>query len=213
MSQDKPDPVFGNWLFAQPCQFVLGAVSGETLPPPRLPEIAFAGRSNVGKSSLINALTGRKTLAKTSVTPGRTQEVNFFNLADRLMIVDLPGYGFAQAPHKKVKTWQKLIRLYLSGRPVLRRVCVLIDARHGVKDVDQEIMTLLDDTAVSYQVILTKADKLKPAELAKVLAATETVLAKHPAAFPQLYATSAVERHGIEDLRAELATLAKGAKT
>lgn len=209
---DTADAAFGNWLFAQPCHFLLGSVSAETLPHADLPELGFIGRSNVGKSSLINALTGRKTLAKTSVTPGRTQQINFFNLGDKLMLVDLPGYGFAKAPAAHVKAWNRQIRGYLKGRPVLRRACVLIDSRHGLKEIDHDFMTQLDDAAVSYQIVLTKTDKLKTGELAKRLEETQAGIAKHPAAHPQIYATSAHDRHGIEELRAELATLAKGAE-
>jgi GTP-binding protein len=172
-------------------------------------EIAFAGRSNVGKSSLVNALTGRKTLAKTSNTPGRTRQLNFFNLGDRLMIVDLPGYGYAQAGKKDIAAWTQLTRAYLRGRPQLRRVILLIDSRHGVKPNDREIMDELDETAVSYQVALTKVDKLKAGELEKVVAATAEELRRRPAAHPEIIPTSAEKGDGLDALRASLAELAE----
>jgi len=198
----------GRLLFAGPCDFMLGVVQQSGLPNPDRVEVAFAGRSNVGKSSLINALTTRKNLARTSNTPGRTQEINFFNLGDQLNIVDLPGYGYAKATRTKVEAWNELIRDYLSGRAVLHRVLLLIDARHGIKQTDQEIMALLDRDAVSFQVVLTKADKIKPAELERVLEETNTILAKHPAAHPHVHATSSVKAKGIAELRAEIASLA-----
>jgi GTP-binding protein len=197
-----------NHLFAQPCDFVMGGVELETLPPAQLSEIAFAGRSNVGKSSLVNALTGRTTLAKASNTPGRTQQINFFRLADALMLVDLPGYGYAQAPRKDVKRWTRLVKDYLTGRPNLRRVLLLIDARHGFKEADSGIMDLLDEAAVSYQIVLTKADKVKPAQLAEVQEASLAAIKRRPAAHPQIIATSSETRDGIEPLRAELAAFA-----
>lgn len=198
----------GRWLFAQECRFVSGAASYDGLPDAALPEIAFVGRSNVGKSSLINALTGRKTLARTSNTPGRTQQINFFSLRDALMIADLPGYGYARASKTDIRRWTALIFDYLRGRPSLRRVCLLIDARHGVKEKDEDVMKSLDEAAVSYQVVLTKADKSKPATLSALVEKTEAQIAKHVAAHPQLLATSAVTGDGIELLRAELALLA-----
>lgn len=195
-------------LFAGPCDFVLGVAGLNQLPTDNLPEVAFAGRSNVGKSSLINALTGRKGLARTSNTPGRTQQLNFFNLGDRLHIVDLPGYGYAEAPKNIVDAWQDLIRLYLQGRAQLRRAFVLIDSRIGVKAVDHEIMRMLDVAAVSYQVVLTKADKIKTAERPKILAQVEADVKKHPAAHPELLQTSAEKGAGIAELRAVIAALA-----
>lgn len=179
----------------------MGGVSLDALPPAHLPEIAFAGRSNVGKSSLINALTARKTLAKASNTPGRTRELNFFRLADSIMLVDLPGYGYAKAAKKEVAAWTRLVKAYLSGRPNLRRVCVLIDSRHGLKDVDREIMDMLDKTAVSYQVILTKTDKIKEAELVKRAEEIHKAIKKRPAAYPDIIATSSEKKAGIEALR------------
>lgn len=182
----------------------MGGADLESLPPANLPEIAFAGRSNVGKSSLVNALTGRKTLAKASNTPGRTREINFFCLAESLMLVDLPGYGYAKAPKKDVARWTRLVKDYLSGRPSLRRVCLLIDSRHGLKDTDTEIMKMLDKVAVNYQIILTKSDKIKPAELLQVTESAYAALKRHPAAHPQIIATSSENKEGIEILRAEL---------
>lgn len=198
----------GRWLFAQECRFVAGATDEERLPADGLPEIAFAGRSNVGKSSLINALTGRTTLARTSNTPGRTQQINFFDLGGRLMLVDLPGYGYAAAPKETVKQWQGLIDRYLKGRVPLRRACLLIDARHGFKDVDRSVMRTLDQRAVVYQLVLTKSDKIKPGELERRLADVAAEAAKHPAAHPHILATSAQTGAGIAELRATLAELA-----
>jgi len=197
----------GRKLFAGPCDFVKGVVAMAGLPPADRPEICFAGRSNVGKSSLINALTGRKGLARASNTPGRTQEINFFTLGETGYLVDLPGYGFAQAPKAKVAAWQDLIRAYLAGRPTLARAIVLIDARHGVKAVDHEYMDLLDRAAVVFLTVLTKADKLKPGGLVKTLAAVEADLQRHPAAFPEILTTSAETGHGIAALRAAAAEL------
>jgi len=182
----------------------MGGVDVELLPPAALPEIAFAGRSNVGKSSLINALTGRKSLVKASNTPGRTREINFFLLAEKLMLVDLPGYGYAKAARKDVARWTRLVNAYLAGRPSLRRVCLLIDSRHGIKEVDIEIMNMLDKAAVSYQVILTKSDKVKPGELSATLLAAREIIARRPAAHPEIIATSSQSREGMEALREEL---------
>jgi GTP-binding protein len=198
-------------LFARPWRFVKGVVDLASLPADGRPEVAFAGRSNVGKSSLINALVRNGGLARTSNTPGRTQELNFFAPADEsFYLVDMPGYGFAQAPKEKVETWTKLVRAYLGGRPNLRRVYLLIDSRHGLKPVDLEIMAMLDTAAVSYQIVLTKADKQPAHALAAVVAATEKALASHPAAFPAVLATSSEKGAGISELRAEIAATARG---
>ena len=180
----------------------------ELLPPADLSEIAFSGRSNVGKSSIINALTGRKTLAKASNTPGRTREINFFRLANRLMLVDLPGYGYAKAARSDVNRWTRLVEQYLSGRPNLRRVCLLIDSRHGVKESDVEIMKILDAAAVSYQIVFTKIDKIKPADLECVTEAAYLSLKKRPAAHPHIIATSSETKQGIDILRSELEAFA-----
>ena len=203
----------GRLLFAQECRFVAGVVRVSGLPPDALPEVAFAGRSNVGKSSLINALTGRKALARTSNTPGRTQQVNFFDLGGRLYLVDLPGYGYARASKDKMRRWNALIRDYLRGRAGLRRVCLLIDARRGLNPGDlnpgdREIMELLDAAAVSYQIVLTKSDKLHERALAACLAETARAAARHPACHPDIAATSAEKGRGIAELRAALATVA-----
>ena len=195
----------GRLLFAKECQFLMGAVSPETLPKEDMPEIAFAGRSNVGKSSLLNALLGRKNLARTSNTPGRTQQINFFDLSGQLRLVDLPGYGYAKASKKEVAGWNKLIRVYLQKRANLRRVCLLIDSRHGIKPVDQEIMTLLDDSAVAYFVILTKTDKIKKSEVATVTEQVEAELAKHTGAFPKAYPTSSEKKLGFDVVRGVIA--------
>jgi GTP-binding protein len=197
----------GRLLFAKSCDFVLGAARLDHIPASRLPEVAFAGRSNVGKSSLVNALTGRKTLARVSNTPGRTREINFFRLGDRLMLADLPGYGFARASKAQSEQWANLIFEYLRGRPNLRRVILLVDSRRGLLENDTEVMTLLDRAAVSYQLILTKTDKLKPDELAEIASRVGAQSRKHGAAHPDLIATSAVTGEGIPELRAELAAL------
>jgi GTP-binding protein len=191
-------------LFAHPVEFLMGAAAIAGLPEPDLPEVAFAGRSNVGKSSLINGLVGRKDLARASSEPGRTREVNFFLLDGRLRLVDLPGYGFAKAPRKTTQTFQNLGRAYLRGRPNLKRVYLLIDARHGLKAVDGEALDALDLAAVSYQIVLTKADKLKAAEVQKVIEQTLKAIARRPAAFPRVVATSAEKGTGMPELRAEI---------
>ena len=194
-------------MFAPGAEFLKGVVAISGLPPDDRPEVCFAGRSNVGKSSLINALTGRKALARASNTPGRTQEINFFTLADRYL-VDLPGYGFAEAPKAVVEKWQALLKRYLQGRANLRRAFVLIDARHGIKPVDGEILGLLDKAAVPFQTVLTKADKIRAAEVAAVLAQVRQALQTHPAAFPEIVLTSAEKGDGIEALRAAVAGIA-----
>jgi GTP-binding protein len=191
-------------LFSGRVEFLLSAPKLDFLPEPNAPEIAFCGRSNVGKSSLLNALTGRKAIARTSVTPGRTQELNFFEVGEptQFRLVDMPGYGFAKAPIKVVDRWKQLVRTYLRGRAVLKRTLVLIDARHGAKEVDLEMMKMLDEAAVGYRLVLTKADKIKASELAAVLAATEAEARKHAAAFPVVHVTSAEKGMGIAELRA-----------
>jgi GTP-binding protein len=191
-------------LFAGHVGFLLSAPALKFLPEPELPEVAFAGRSNVGKSSLLNALTGRKAIARTSVTPGRTQELNFFEVGEpgQLRLVDMPGYGYAKAPLAVVEKWRRLVRDYLRGRVVLKRTLVLIDARHGVKDVDREMLRMLDEAAVGYRLVLTKADKIKASELEAVLLATQTEARKHAAAFPVVHITSAEKGMGIAELRA-----------
>lgn len=197
----------GRKLFAGRCDFVKGVVAMEGLPDADRPEICFAGRSNVGKSSLINALTGRKALARASNTPGRTQEINYFDLSGRLYLVDLPGYGYAEAPVAVVAKWQALLKTYLAGRATLRRAYVLIDARHGAKAVDHEIMALLDTAAVSFQAVLTKADKLRPGGLEDVAAKLGEDLKRHPAAYPEIIATSSEKGEGLPALRAAAWTL------
>jgi GTP-binding protein len=202
----------GRLLFAGPCEFIFASAKASDLPPLGPPEIAFAGRSNVGKSSLLNALTNRKTLARVSHTPGRTQQLNFFALggrpgAERLRLVDMPGYGYAAVGKEKVASWSALMRDYLRGRASLARVFVLIDGRRGVKPVDEEMFDLLDQSAVSYQVVLTKHDELKTSERASVVAATTEALSKRPAAYPEIIFTSSHTGEGIPALRAAVARL------
>ncbi len=208
---EPPDPQVaeaGRKLFAGGADFLKGVVAMDGLPPPDRLEVCFAGRSNVGKSSLINALTGTRGLARTSNTPGRTQEINYFTLGESHYVVDLPGYGFAKAPVAVVERWQRLLRAYLAGRPSLRRAFVLIDARHGIKPVDEEILSMLDGAAVPFQTVLTKADKVKTAERDRMLAQVREKLQPHPAAFPELVLTSSEKGDGIATLRAIIATLA-----
>lgn len=197
----------GRLLFAGPVEFVKGVVAMAGLPPADRIEVCFAGRSNVGKSSLINALTNRKGLARASNTPGRTQEINFFAVGEKHYVVDLPGYGYANAPLAIVERWQKLLRSYLAGRQTLRRAFVLIDARHGAKAVDEDIMALLDRAAVTFQCVLTKIDKISASELETALTITRAALAKHPAAFPEIVLTSSEKGDGMETLRAIIADL------
>ncbi len=207
---DEPDAFAteaGRKLLTGEVDFLKGVVAMDGLPPADRLEVCFAGRSNVGKSSLINALTGRRAIARTSNTPGRTQEINYFTVGDSHYLVDLPGYGFAKAPLPVVEKWQRLLKAYLSGRATLRRAFLLIDMRHGVKDVDAEIMRLLNQSAVTFQVVLTKADKLSSADQDKTLAQVRAALAKHPAAFPELVVTSSEKGLGIPTLRAIIAGL------
>ncbi len=197
----------GRLLFAQPCDFIWGATSAEALPPLAGPEIAFAGRSNVGKSSLVNALTNRKTLARTSNTPGRTQQLNFFDLGTRMRLVDMPGYGYAAVSRSKVAAWNELIRDFLRGRTTLLRVYLLIDGRHGLKDSDAETMDLFDSSAISYALVLTKADEIKKADRERRVAETEAAIVRRPAAFPKVMLTSSETGEGIPELRASIALL------
>jgi len=191
-------------LFSGPVTFLKSAPALRFLPDPDVPEIAFCGRSNVGKSSLLNALTGRRAIARTSVTPGRTQELNFFDVGEPLQfrLVDMPGYGFAKAPPRVVENWRRLVRDFLRGRVVLRRTLLLVDARHGLKPVDLEMMAMLDDAAVGYRIVLTKADKVKQSTLNEVVARTEAEARKHPAAYPLVHLTSSETKQGIDELRA-----------
>lgn len=205
-----PDPEVaekGRKLFARQSEFVKGVVAMSGLPEADRLEVCFAGRSNVGKSSLINALTGTKGLARASNTPGRTQEINYFTQGPDLYLVDLPGYGYANAPLAKVEKWQRLLKQYLSGRQTLRRAFVLIDMRHGIKPVDEEILKLLDSSAVTFQCVLTKSDKVSAKDRARTLAQVRKALASHPAAFPEIVLTSSEKGEGIETLRAIIATL------
>ena len=194
-------------LFSNRAKFVLGVAELQQLPITKMPEVAFAGRSNVGKSSLINTITNQKGLAKTSNTPGRTQQLNFFCLDDKIYMVDLPGYGYAKAPDSQVRKWQQIIFAYLQGRVNLKRVFLLIDARHGIKKNDQEIMNMLDAAAVTYQIVLTKIDKISKAELETVLSAAIIATKEHPAAYVKVLATSSEKNIGISDLQAEIASL------
>lgn len=202
----EPDPLIAeaSRLFSGPVTFLKSAPALQFLPDPAVPEIAFAGRSNVGKSSLLNALTGRRAIARTSVTPGRTQELNFFDVADppRFRLVDMPGYGFAKAPKDVVRKWRFLVNDYLRGRQVLKRTLLLIDARHGIKPVDLEVMRMLDEAAVSYRLVMTKADKVKASELEATADRTRAEARKHAAAFPEILITSSETKRGIDDLRA-----------
>ena len=204
---DAPNAEKGRMLFAGGTDFLKGVVAMSGLPPADRLEVCFAGRSNVGKSSLINAVTGRKALARASNTPGRTQEINFFTASDSHYLVDLPGYGYANAPLKVVEKWQRLLKQYLSGRQSLRRAFVLIDMRHGVKSVDEEIMSLLDSAAVPFQCVMTKTDKIKDIDREKTLKQVRQALGKHPAAFPEIVLTSSEKGDGIVTLRAIIATL------
>ena len=204
---DDAEAELGRKLFSGPVDFLKGVVAMDGLPEADRVEVCFAGRSNVGKSSLINAITNRKALARASNTPGRTQEINFFELGEKSYLVDLPGYGFANAPVAVVEKWQRLLKNYLSGRPNLRRAFVLIDSRHGIKPVDEEIMQLMNRSALTFQVVLTKIDKIKEPEQEKVLLQVRAKLAKHPAAFPELVVTSSDKGDGIATLRAVIAGL------
>lgn len=208
ISEEKKERLArGRELFNKKCDFVLSVANLNQLPDGDRVEVAFAGRSNVGKSSLINALFGQKKLAKTSSTPGRTQQLNYFNLDDKLYLVDLPGYGFAKAPKDIVKNWQKLINSYLVGRATLRRVFLLIDSRHGIKKIDEEIMEMLDKAAVTYQIVLTKIDKISAKELEKVLAATDKIVREHTAAHVTVLKTSSEKNLYLDELKAETADL------
>ena len=197
----------GRHLFSQECKFFYGTDTLQNLPQASLPEVAFVGRSNVGKSSLINAMTGRNSLARTSSTPGRTQQLNFFNLGDKIIIVDLPGYGYAKVSKAQVARWTNTMKAFLRGRVPLRRICLLIDARRGLKDVDREMMDLMDSAAVVYQLVFTKVDKTSENELRQNISVTEKELKKRPAAFPVLIQTSAQAKTGLKELRASLAEL------
>ena len=206
--QQEHELEVGRLLFARPCEFIAAANNLEALPDTKRPEVAFAGRSNVGKSSLVNALTGRRMLARTSQTPGRTRQLIFFNLADRIDLVDLPGYGYASAPKTDIKAWTKLSRQFLAGRQSLKRVFLLVDSRRGIGSADEKVISLLNDTAVSFAVVLTKSDKLKKSELSKIVEDTEQKTAKNVAAFPKIWVTSSENEYGIAYLRAHIASLA-----
>jgi GTP-binding protein len=208
MTDAKDDIEAARRLFAGNCDFIWGATSVDNLPPAKLPEIAFVGRSNAGKSSLLNALTGRKTLARVSHTPGRTRQINFFNLGDRVVLADLPGYGYAKASKSLADDWQNLIFAYLRGRAALRRVALLIDARRGAMDIDKQAMELLDQAAVSYVLVLTKMDQLKQAEREKAHADITAESKRHTAAYPEIFATSSLKTLGLEGLKAHIAALA-----
>ena len=207
-SLDPDQTEAGRRLFAREARFVAGASEPAMLPLEGSPEIAFAGRSNVGKSSLVNALTGRRMLARTSGAPGRTRQINFFDLGKQLMLVDLPGYGYADAPKTAIKAWTGLVRHYLRTRAALRRVCLLVDSRHGIKEIDRPLMAMLDAAGVSYQIVLTKIDKVGGADLARVVDRVAAELAAHSAAHVEVYLTSAVERRGIAELQETLGALA-----
>ena len=208
MDQHEAQLAAGRALFAKTCTFVIGCARLDQLPAHDKVEVAFAGRSNVGKSSLINGLTRRRDLARASATPGRTQQINYFDLADTVYLVDLPGYGYAQAPEKQVKSWNELVFTYLKGRPTLRRVFLLIDSRHGVTKKDEEVMTMLDKAAVVFQVIMTKCDKPNKTELTKNRAAVEAAIKKHTAAYPEVIVTSSQKDIGLDDVRSQIAELA-----
>jgi GTP-binding protein len=210
-AEEKAALEAGRILFAGQCTFLVSAADENDLPPLGTVEVAFAGRSNVGKSSLLNALTGRKDLARTSNTPGRTRLLNFFDLGGRLILVDLPGYGYARAPKTEIARWNQLTRGFLRGRSQLRRICLLIDARHGLKSSDEEVMAGLDTAAVSYQIVLTKADKVKPGALKRLIEETQAAVASRPAAHPICLATSSSTGAGLPELRAALAALAEPA--
>ena len=205
---DQEQIEFGRKLFAGSCQFFAGSTELANLPAPNLPEVAFAGRSNVGKSSLINALTGQSALARTSRTPGRTQQLNFFNLGDRMTLVDMPGYGYARASKSRIQDWTTLMHDYLKGRATLHRLCLLIDGRHGLKDSDETLMNELDEAAVVYQIILTKSDKVSASALSAFSKSFDAKRKLHPAAHPEIIATSARKGVGIAELRTSLAALA-----